>query len=142
MEAYNVTDELLKRLEDNPYTFVAVNYANGDMVGHTGVFEAARKAIEIVDECVGKVVERCLELNAHILITADHGNAEQMLDAETGMTKTSHSLSPVELIYVAQDAAEKALQPRGKLSDIAPTVLHLLGLAVPAEMTADNLLIL
>jgi 2,3-bisphosphoglycerate-independent phosphoglycerate mutase len=140
MEAYNVTDALLKRLEDNPYAFVAVNYANGDMVGHTGDFDAARRAIEIVDECVGKIVDRCLVLDAHVLITADHGNAEQMLDPETGMVKTSHSLSPVELIYVAKDSSGKVLSERGKLSDIAPTVLHLLGLSIPAEMTADNLI--
>jgi 2,3-bisphosphoglycerate-independent phosphoglycerate mutase len=140
MEAYNVTDELLKRLEDNPYAFVAVNYANGDMVGHTGVFEAAKRAIEIVDECVGKIVERGLELDAHILITADHGNAEQMVDSETGLVKTSHTLNPVELIYVANDASGRSLPEKGKLSDIAPTVLGLLGLDIPAEMTADNLL--
>ena len=110
-------------------------------MGHTGVFDAAKKAIEIVDECVGKIVARCLELDAHILITADHGNAEQMVDAETGLTKTSHTLSPVELIYVAKDSQGKTLLERGKLSDIAPTVLHLLGLEVPAEMTADNLIV-
>jgi len=141
MEAYNVTARLLQCLEDNPYAFVAVNYANGDMVGHTGIFEAARKAIEIVDECVGKAVERLLELNAHVLVTADHGNSEQMMDPETGMTKTSHTLNPVELIYVASDAPGRKLLPRGKLSDIAPTVLHLMGLPVPADMTADNLLV-
>jgi 2,3-bisphosphoglycerate-independent phosphoglycerate mutase len=141
MEAYNVTDELLKRLEDCPYAFVAVNYANGDMVGHTGKFDAAQSAIEIVDACVGRIVDRCLELDAHVLITADHGNAEQMLDPETGMVKTSHSLSPVELIYVANDANGKVLAKRGKLSDIAPTVLHLLALDIPAEMTAENLVL-
>jgi len=139
MEAYNVTDALLARLADNPYAFVAVNYANGDMVGHTGVFDAARRAIEVVDECLGKLVPRCLELDAHVLITADHGNAEQMLDPETGMVKTSHTLNPVEFIYVANDASGKRLLERGKLSDIAPTVLRLLGLEVPAEMTAENL---
>ncbi len=141
MEAYNVTDALLKRLENNPYAFVAVNYANGDMVGHTGNFDAARRAIEIVDECVGRLVERCLELDAYVLVTADHGNAEQMLDTETGMVKTSHSLNPVELIYVARDTSGKALVPRGKLSDIAPTVLALLGLDIPVEMTAENLVV-
>ncbi len=141
MEAYNVTDELLRRLSDNPYGFIAVNYANGDMVGHTGDFDAARRAIEVVDECLGRLVSRCLELNAHILITADHGNSEEMIDYETGMTKTSHTLNPVELIYVARDAAGRTLAPRGKLSDIAPTVLCLLGLPVPAEMTADNLVV-
>jgi 2,3-bisphosphoglycerate-independent phosphoglycerate mutase len=141
MEAYNVTAELLRRIENNPYSFIAVNYANGDMVGHTGNLDSARRAIEVVDECVGNLVTRLLELDAHVLITADHGNAEQMLDPETGMTKTSHSLNPVELIYVASDSSGCALRARGKLSDIAPTVLHLMHLPVPAEMTADNLLV-
>ena len=139
MDAYNVTDELLRRLENNPYALIVVNYANGDMVGHTGVFEAARKAVEIVDENVGKIVKRLLELDAHILITADHGNSEQMIDYETGMVKTSHTLFPVELIYVANDAAGKSLKSGGKLSDIAPTALKLLGLEIPKEMTADCL---
>jgi 2,3-bisphosphoglycerate-independent phosphoglycerate mutase len=110
------------------------------MVGHTGDFDAAKKAIEIVDECVGKVVKRALEIDAHVLITADHGNAEQMIDPETGMTKTSHTLNPVELIYVAKDAPGIKLLERGKLSDIAPTVLSMLGIDIPVEMTADNLL--
>ncbi|HDP67544.1 MAG TPA: 2,3-bisphosphoglycerate-independent phosphoglycerate mutase [Candidatus Marinimicrobia bacterium] len=140
MDAYNVTKEVLKRLEHNPYHFIVINYANGDMVGHTGNFEAARKAIEIVDENVGSVVKRLLELDAHILITADHGNSEQMVDYETGMVKTSHTLNPVELIYMAKDSPEKKLIERGKLSDIAPTALQLLGLSIPKEMTADVLL--
>jgi 2,3-bisphosphoglycerate-independent phosphoglycerate mutase len=140
MEAYNVTDELLKKLEDNPYGFIAVNYANGDMVGHTGDMAAATKAIEVVDECVGKLVERLLELDARILITADHGNSEQMIDYDTGMVKTSHSLSPVELIYVARDSSGQKLSERGKLSDIAPTVLTLMELEIPQEMTADVLI--
>jgi 2,3-bisphosphoglycerate-independent phosphoglycerate mutase len=139
MEAYPVTEALLQRLEKNPYAFIVVNFANGDMVGHTGDFNAARKAIEVVDECVGKVVNRLLELDAHVLITADHGNSEQMVDYETGMTKTSHTLSPVELIYVAQDAPGRKLVKKGKLADIAPTVLELLGLPVPKEMTARTL---
>ena len=141
MEAYNLTAELLRRIEDNPYAFIVVNYANGDMVGHTGDFDAARRAIEIVDECVGRLLERLLELDAHVLITADHGNSEQMTDPETNMVKTSHSLNPVELIYAATDSPGRKLLPRGKLSDIAPTVLHLMGLAVPGDMTADNLLV-
>ena len=141
MEAYNVTEEILKRLENNSYQFIAVNYANGDMVGHTGDMGAATRAIGIVDECVGKIVDRLLELNAHILITADHGNSEQMIDYDTNMTKTSHTLNPVELIYVAADSKGKRLLARGKLSDIAPTVLFLLGLDVPEEMTAQILII-
>jgi len=140
MEAYHVTDELLKRLADNPYHFIAVNFANGDMVGHTGDMDAAMRAIEIVDECTGRIVNRLLELDAQILITADHGNAEQMIDGQTGMIKTSHSLNPVELIYVARDSPGKRLIKRGKLSDIAPTVLYLLGLTIPEEMTAQNLI--
>jgi 2,3-bisphosphoglycerate-independent phosphoglycerate mutase len=140
MEAYNVTEKLLELAGKTHYDFIAVNYANGDMVGHTGVFEAAKKAIEIVDECVGKLVERLLAMDAHILITADHGNSEEMLDAETGKVKTSHTLNPVELIYVAKDAEGTKLKDRGKLSDIAPTVLALMGLETPAEMTADNLI--
>jgi 2,3-bisphosphoglycerate-independent phosphoglycerate mutase len=110
------------------------------MVGHTGVLEAAQRAVEIVDECVGTVVARLLELDAHILITADHGNAEQMLDYVTGMVKTSHTLNDVECIYVARDAPGKRLAAPGKLCDIAPTALALLGLPIPAEMTAQNLL--
>ena len=141
MEAYNVTDELMKRLDDNPYQFIAVNFANGDMVGHTGNMGAAIRAIEIVDECEGRIVNRLLELDAHILITADHGNAEQMIDYQTGVTKTSHSLNPVEFIYAAGDSPGKQLLKHGKLSDIAPTVLSLLGLDVPEEMTAKNLIV-
>ncbi|MBQ6924697.1 MAG: 2,3-bisphosphoglycerate-independent phosphoglycerate mutase [Kiritimatiellae bacterium] len=141
MDAYNVTDELLRRLEDNPYSLIVVNFANGDMVGHTGVLDSAVKAIEIVDECVGKVVDRLLELDAEILITADHGNSEQMVDYKTGMTKTSHTLNEVECIYVAKDAPGTTLAPEGKLCDIAPTALALLGLDIPAEMTAKNLVV-
>ncbi|MCL1856611.1 MAG: 2,3-bisphosphoglycerate-independent phosphoglycerate mutase, partial [Kiritimatiellaeota bacterium] len=123
MEAYTVTDELLRRLADNPYGFIVVNYANCDMVGHTGDMASATRAVEIVDECVGKIVTRLLELDAHILITADHGNAEQMIDYATGMVKTSHTLNEVECIYVARDAAHTPMRSTGKLSDIAPTVL-------------------
>ncbi len=141
MEAYRVTEEILKRLENNPYGFIAINYANGDMVGHTGEMEAATKAISVVDECIGKVVKRLLEIDAHILILADHGNSEELIDSETGMTKTSHTLNPVECIYVANDAPGTRLLPRGKLADIAPTVLYLMGLNSPPEMTADNLIV-
>lgn len=141
MEAYNVTDELLKRLQNNPYAFVAVNYANCDMVGHTGDPEAARQAVEVVDACIGKLLPRLFELDAHVLITADHGNAEQMKDYATGMVKTSHTLNEVECLYVAQDSVGVKLAPAGKLCDVAPTVLALLGLPIPKEMTAQNLVV-
>jgi 2,3-bisphosphoglycerate-independent phosphoglycerate mutase len=141
MEAYIVTEKLLDALKDNPYGFIAVNYANCDMVGHTGVFEAARKAVEVVDECVGRIVERMLELDFQILITADHGNAEEMIDHKTGMIKTSHTIQPVECIYVAKDSPGKKLIKRGKLSDISLAILKLLGLEIPKEMTSDQLII-
>ncbi len=141
MDAYTVTDELLRRLENNPYDLIVVNLANGDMVGHTGSFDAAKKAIEVVDECVGRITARMLELSGQVLITADHGNAEEMIDTETGLVKTSHTLNPVEFIYVADDSPGKKLRERGKLSDIAPTILDLLGLDIPEEMTADDLII-
>jgi 2,3-bisphosphoglycerate-independent phosphoglycerate mutase len=141
MEAYNVTDELLRRLRDNPYQLIVVNFANGDMVGHTGNMEAATKAIEVVDECVGRITDRLLEINAYILITADHGNSEEMIDKQTGMTKTSHTLNPVEFIYIAGDSQGRKLLDHGKLADIAPTVLYLLGLDIPPEMTAENLIV-
>ncbi len=141
MEAYNVTEELLKYLENNPYGFIVVNYANCDMVGHTGDLAAATKAVEIVDECVGKVLKRLMELDAHVLITADHGNAEQMVDYTTGMPKTSHTLNKVECIYVAKDADKREMRADGKLSDIAVTCLDLLGLEKPEQMTANNLFV-
>ncbi len=141
MDAYTVTEEILKRLADNPYGLIVVNYANGDMVGHTGNFEAAVKAVEVVDECVGKIVTRLLELDAHVFVTADHGNCDQMIDYDTGMVKTSHSLFDVEFIYVAHDAPGRKLKARGKLSDIATTALQVMGLSIPAEMTADVLIV-
>ncbi len=140
MDAYTVTDELLKRLENNPYGFIVVNYANCDMVGHTGDTAAATKATEVVDECIGKILPRLLELDAHVLIYADHGNAEQMVDYKTGMTKTSHTLNLVDCFYVANDAAGVRLTPLAKLSAIAPTALQMLGLPVPPEMTTPSLL--
>ena len=140
MDAYNVTDELLKRLENNPYGFIVVNYANCDMVGHTGDPKAASKAVEVVDECIGKILPRLMELDAHVLIYADHGNAEQMVDYKTGMVKTSHTLNLVDCFYVANDAAGVRLTPLAKLSAVAPTALQMLGLPVPPEMTTPSLL--
>ena len=140
MEAYNVTDELLKRLENNPYGLIVVNYANCDMVGHTGDLKAATKAVEVTDECIGKILPRLLELDAHVLIYADHGNAEQMVDYQSGLTKTSHTLNLVDCFYVANDAAGVRLTPLAKLSAIAPTALQMLGIPVPPEMTTPSLL--
>jgi 2,3-bisphosphoglycerate-independent phosphoglycerate mutase len=140
MDAYTVTDELLKRLENNPYGFIAVNYANCDMVGHTGDEAAATKAVEVTDECIGKLLPRLMELDAHVLIFADHGNAEQMVDYKSSLTKTSHTLNLVECFYVANDAAGVRLTPLAKLSAVAPTALQMLGIPVPSEMTTPSLL--
>ncbi len=140
MEAYNVTEELLKRIENNPYDFILVNYANGDMVGHTGDMEAATKAVEILDENLGKIIPRLLELDANIIITADHGNCDQMIDYETGQVRTSHSLNPVRCVYISADTGGIKLKESGILPDIGPTVLHLMGFDVPKDMTADILL--
>ena len=139
MEAARINEELLRRLQDNPYIFIVLNYPNADMVGHTGDFDAAKKAVEVVDASLGPVVKRLLELDAHILLTADHGNSEQMIDYETGLAKTSHTTFDVELIYIANDAPGKQLKSGGKLADLAPTTLKLLGIPIPAEMTADVL---
>lgn len=126
---------------DDTYDVIVLNYANGDMVGHTGVFAAARKAIEAVDECLGRVVSAVLERNGTVLVTADHGNSERMIDPETGGPQTAHTTSPVELAVVCNDHADMRLKDGGKLSDIAPTMLSILGIDIPEEMTADNLIV-
>ena len=122
------------------YDVIVLNFANGDMVGHTGVFQAAVKAIETVDECSGKVIQAVLDQDGIVLVTADHGNAEQMTDPVTGGIQTAHTTNPVDFILVSKDAAKYKLIEHGKLSDIAPTILKLLGLEIPKEMTAQCLI--
>ena len=141
MNAYDVTDEGVKRINSNEFSLMAINLANCDMVGHTGNYDAAKRAVEVVDECVGTLVEKILSKNMIALITADHGNAEEMIDCKTGIPKTSHTKNPVEFIYVAEDHNNVRLIERGTLSDIAPTILYLLGIDKPAEMTSNNLII-
>lgn len=138
MSAYKVTDELLKRLDEDKYDMIILNFANPDMVGHTGVFEAAKKAIEAVDVCLGKVVDKILGKDGTVFITADHGNAEQMIDYSTGKPMTAHTTDPVPFLYVASDA--KPLRDSGILADIAPTMLQIMGLEVPKEMTGKSLI--
>lgn len=138
MSAYKVTDELLKRLDEDKYDMIILNFANPDMVGHTGVFEAAKKAIEAVDVCLGKVVDKILGKDGTVFITADHGNAEQMIDYSTGKPMTAHTTDPVPFLYVASDA--KPLRDSGILADIAPTMLQVMGLEVPKEMTGKSLI--
>ncbi|WIF95404.1 2,3-bisphosphoglycerate-independent phosphoglycerate mutase [Caminicella sporogenes] len=138
MSAYEVTERLIEEINKDIYDVIIVNYANPDMVGHTGNLEAAIKAIEVVDECVGKVVDTVLEKDGQILITADHGNADEMLDEE-GNVITAHSTNPVPIILI--NAAENFSLAEGKLCDIAPTLLHLMGIPKPEEMTGKSLLL-
>ncbi len=125
---------------DDTYDTIMLNFANGDMVGHTGVKQAVVKAIETVDECCGKIVDAVLARGGTVLITADHGNSEQMEDLKTGQPMTSHTLNPVEFILVSADAHNHTLRPQGVLADISVTMLDLLGIPIPAEMTAQSLL--
>jgi len=138
MSAREVTKELLKRLETDEYDMIILNYANPDMVGHTGVFEAAKKAIETVDECLGKIVDCVLGKDGSVFITADHGNSEQMIDYSSGEPMTAHTTNQVPFIYVSNHSKE--LRPDGILADIAPTMLQVMGLDVPSEMTGKSLI--
>ena len=140
MSAEEVTAELLRRLDgaESPYDLVVLNYANPDMVGHTGILPATSAALQVVDECTGRIVDRVRELGGITLITADHGNAEQMID-EDGGPLTAHTLNPVHLILV-DDTRRGAPLRDGIFADVAPTMLALLGLPVPAQMTGTNLL--
>ena len=139
MSAFLVTEELLKRLDEDKYDVIILNFANADMVGHTGVMEAAVRAVEAVDACVGKLVDRVLQLGGAALITADHGNAEIMVD-ETGGPHTAHTCDMAPLVLV--DDSRKGVKLRkGVLADLAPTMLAMLGIPQPHEMTGKSLII-
>ena len=140
MSAYEVCDKLVEAIKSDKYDVIIINFANPDMVGHTGVENAAIKAIEAVDECVGKAVEAVKEVNGQMFICADHGNAEQLIDDETGEPFTAHTTNPVPFILVNADPAYK-LREGGCLADIAPTLIELMGLEQPAEMTGKSLLV-
>ena len=139
MSAVQVTEELVRRLKEREYAFVLVNYANPDMVGHTGVLPAAIKAVETIDACLDRVSQTVLALGGSALITADHGNCEQMIDRATGEPHTAHTTNPVPLYWVSAKPLGRRLR-NGTLADLAPTVLALLGLPKPAEMTGRSLI--
>ena len=139
MSAPEVTDELVAAIESGKYDVLVVNYANGDMVGHTGVFEAAVKAVEALDVCIGRLEEAVRAAGGDMLITADHGNCEQMQDYESGQVHTQHTTELVPLIYIGEKAVK--VRSGGKLSDIAPTILALMDIEQPDEMTGKNLLL-
>lgn len=138
MSAVEVTDEVVKRIESKAYQLIILNFANCDMVGHTGNLNAAISAMETVDSCLGRVVDAVLTVGGKLLITADHGNCEQMVD-DFGRPHTAHTSNPVRLIYVDQEASGRTVAD-GILADLAPTLLELLGLEQPPEMTGKSLL--
>ncbi|MCY6356851.1 2,3-bisphosphoglycerate-independent phosphoglycerate mutase [Clostridium sp. ZS2-4] len=140
MSAYEVTEELLNRLDTDEYDVIILNYANPDMVGHTGIVEAAVKAVETVDECLGKVVDKILEKNGTVFITADHGNCEQMIDYSNGNPMTAHTTNLVPFVYVSEEAKGKKLREDGILADIAPTMLTVMEEEIPSEMTGKSII--
>ena len=140
MSAPGITAEMLRRIGSDKYDLIVLNYANGDMVGHTGSLPAAIKAVEAVDIGVGKIVDAVLKKDGALIVTADHGNCEQMIDPETGGIHTAHTTYDVDLIVVDNQRKGHQLRTGGRLADIAPTVLRLLGLAQPAEMTGESLI--
>ena len=140
MSAPELEAKVMEKINEDKYDFIVVNFANPDMVGHTGVMEAAVKAVETVDNCVGKLVDRIVEIGGSVIITADHGNAELMLDPTTGKVITSHSVNPVPFIVAGKDYVGKELLADGRLSDIAPTILDMMGLEQPEEMTGHSLI--
>jgi len=140
MSAYGVTEELLKRLDAEENDVIILNFANSDMVGHTGEFEATVKAIEAVDRCIGEIVAKVLEKQGTVLITADHGNAEAKVDLQTGQPLTAHTSNPVPFILVSQELKGTKLREGGALRDIAPTILQIINLPQPPEMTGQSLL--
>jgi 2,3-bisphosphoglycerate-independent phosphoglycerate mutase len=137
MSAFEVTDEVLARMAK--HDLIVLNFANPDMVGHTGIIEAGIKAVETVDECCGRIIPKLLELGGKCIVTADHGNCEQMRNAD-GSPNTAHTTNLVHFIYVAKDAAQFRCED-GILADVAPTLLFLLGMGQPTEMTGRNLLV-
>jgi len=138
MSAPELTQKLVAAIHSKNFDLIVCNYANGDMVGHTGNFDAAVKAIETLDQCIEKVVQAVTEAGGECLITADHGNAEQMSDPSTGQPHTAHTCEPVPLIFIGRDA--KMADTEAALSDVAPTLLSLMGIDQPSEMTGHNLL--
>lgn len=137
MSAHEVTDHLVEALQQGGYGSIVCNYANCDMVGHTGVIPAAVSAVETIDKCLGRVTQAVENAGAQMLITSDHGNVEQMVDPISGQSATSHTLNPVPLVYFG---GTRNLLDGGNLADVAPTLLELMGIAIPPEMTGRSLL--
>lgn len=137
MSAYIVTDKLVDAILSRQYSLIVCNYANGDMVGHSGNMKAATQAIEVLDACIGRAVKAMQSTGGEILITADHGNAEQMMDNATHQAHTAHTLNPVPFLYIGRPAK---LLEHGSLQDIAPSLLFMMDLPKPPEMTGHSLI--
>lgn len=137
MSAYEVTDKLVEAIQSRRYDAIICNFANSDMVGHTGIFDAAKKAVEVVDECLGRAVEAMREAGGEVLITADHGNAETMLDTGNGQPHTAHTINLVPFLYIGRPAQ---IAEQGALEDVAPSLLKMMGLPQPMEMTGHPLI--
>ena len=138
MSAREITNGLVERIASNRYGFILANYANPDMVGHTGISDAAIKAVEVIDECLGRVLRAAEQAEAHVLITSDHGNIEMMSDQTTGQPHTAHTTDPVPFIVSSK---KLKLRKSGILADVAPTVLDLMGISIPMEMTGKSLIL-
>lgn len=141
MSAYEVTEKAVERIKSGEYGVMILNFANPDMVGHTGVLEAAEKAVRTVDECVGKVVDAILSVGGQVIITADHGNSELMIDPATGGPFTAHTTNPVPFILVGKDWKGAKLREDGILADIAPTMLDMMDLPKPKEMEGTSMIV-
>jgi len=141
MSAQGVADEVVRRIDSGQYDLVVVNFANPDMVGHTGVLAAAIKAVEFVDARVGQVLDAVKRQNGAAIVLADHGNCEQMIDPETGAPHTAHTTYDVELIVVDDRFKGRSLRHDGRLADVAPTALAMMGLPKPPEMTGESLIV-
>lgn len=139
MSAPEVCENVLEAIGNKDYGFILVNFANPDMVGHTGVIEAATKACKVVDECVGKIAAKCKEAGVTMVLTADHGNAETMVDEKTGKPQTAHTTNEVPLVIINAPKAIE-LKENGALCNVAPTILELMGIQKPAEMDCDSLI--
>jgi len=139
MSAPGVTDVLCKAIAGKEHDFILCNYANGDMVGHSGVLAAAVEAVETVDQCLARVLPAADTAGATVLVTADHGNCELMIDPATGGPHTAHTTNPVPLVIVGEGAPRRHLRTGGSLRDVGPTILRLLGIEPPREMTGRDL---
>ena len=141
MSAYEVKDAVIKCIDEDKYDVIILNFANCDMVGHTGVMKAAMAAVKAVDDCVGQVVKAILDKGGKCIITADHGNADQMIDYVHGGPFTAHTTNPVPVIVIDPSAPKKTLRQGGRLCDLCPTMLDMMGMEKPAEMTGESLIV-